>query len=393
MSHQLISRSQDLKRLRDEGFDIEIKSGHLLTKQVPYVNSNKEVRLGVLVAALTADGDVAGKPADHVAMFVGEHPCHRDGSKIHQIENASAQRQIDGTLTVDHTFSAKPPVPYANFYEKVTNYVHIISGPAQALDSNATAQVYPAIAMADDESVFQYLDTASSRAGITAATAKLESQRIGIVGLGGTGSYVLDFVAKAPVQEIHLFDGDKFSNHNAFRSPGAAALEHLVASPQKVAYLATIYSRMHRHIVPHDCYVDGANVDLLADMTFVFICLDKGKPKKAIVEALETRGIPFIDVGMGIELDDNQSLGGIVRVTASTTSMRDHVRAKNRISFSDTADDDYNRNIQVADLNGLNAAMAVIKWKKIVGFYRDLEGEHFTAYTIDGNNVVNEDSL
>jgi hypothetical protein len=52
---------------------------------------------------------------------------------------------------------------------------------------------------------------------------------------------------------------------------------------------------------------------------------------------------------------------------------------------------DYSQNIQIADLNSLNAALAVIKWKKLLGFYRDLEHEHFSTYTIDGNLVTNED--
>ena len=48
-------------------------------------------------------------------------------------------------------------------------------------------------------------------------------------------------------------------------------------------------------------------------------------------------------------------------------------------------------NIQVADLNALNAVMAVIKWKKIRGFYRDLEHEHHSTYTTDGNMLLNSD--
>ena len=71
--------------------------------------------------------------------------------------------------------------------------------------------------------MFLYEDTASSRADIVTINSKLKSLRIGIVGLGGTGSYVLDFVAKTPVKEIHLFDGDTFDQHNAFRAPGAAS--------------------------------------------------------------------------------------------------------------------------------------------------------------------------
>ena len=39
MSQRPISRSRDLKRLRDEGYDLEIRSGYLLAKDVPYVNS------------------------------------------------------------------------------------------------------------------------------------------------------------------------------------------------------------------------------------------------------------------------------------------------------------------------------------------------------------------
>ena len=49
------------------------------------------------------------------------------------------------------------------------------------------------------------------------------------------------------------------------------------------------------------------------------------------------------------------------------------------------------RNIQTADLNALNAAMAVIKWKKLFGFYADLEREFNSTYGVNGNLLVNED--
>jgi hypothetical protein len=44
-----------------------------------------------------------------------------------------------------------------------------------------------------------------------------------------------------------------------------------------------------------------------------------------------------------------------------------------------------------ADLNALNAAMAVIRWKKLCGFYADLRHEHFSAYTIEGNALISEE--
>jgi hypothetical protein len=107
------------------------------------------------------------------------------------------------------------------------------------------------------------------------------------------------------------------------------------------------------------------------------------------IPKLEEFSIPFTDVGMGIQLDGD-ALGGIVRVTTSTAKMRDHFRS--RVSFEDAAGDgDYNRNIQIADLNALNAALAVIKWKKLFGFYRDLKSEHHSQFSVDTKLLLNED--
>ena len=65
---------------------------------------------------------------------------------------------------------------------------------------------------------------------------------------------------------------------------------------------------------------------------------------------------------------------------------------RKRISFSDNADrNEYDVNIQIADLNALNATLAVIKWKKLMGFYQDLDGEHHSTYTVGGNMLRNED--
>ena len=77
-----------------------------------------------------------------------------------------------------------------------------------------------------------------------AISAKLAPLRIAIVGLGGTGSYVLDLVAKTSVREIHLFDDDLFLQHNAFRAPGAASLDDLRRQLTKVQYLHDLYSKM-----------------------------------------------------------------------------------------------------------------------------------------------------
>jgi hypothetical protein len=337
-------------------------------------------------------GDLTVRPDDHVAHFMGEHPCREDGKEIDQIRNESARRVLAGDVVVDHRFSAKPQPSgfYKDYYAKVTKYVTILSGYPQVIEPGVTAKTFRPVKAREDEgeTVFKYIDTASSRAEITSVTEKLASvKKIGIVGLGGTGAYVLDLVAKTPVIEIHLFDGDTFLQHNAFRSPGAPSIDELEAQPSKAAYFRDIYAKMRNGIIAHEAYIRAENVDK-QDMNFIFLCLE-GPAKKLIVEKLEAFGIPFVDVGMGVYLSEG-SLGGILRVTASTPTQRDHVRS--RISFSDDADrNEYDVNIQIADLNALNAALAVIKWKKLVGFYQDLDHEHHSSYTIGGNMLLNED--
>ena len=79
MSLKLINRSPDLKRLRDEGYEIEIRAQSLLIHSVPYLDSAKSLRRGTLVSELTLAGDKTAQPGSHVTHFAGAHPCLRDG--------------------------------------------------------------------------------------------------------------------------------------------------------------------------------------------------------------------------------------------------------------------------------------------------------------------------
>jgi hypothetical protein len=393
MSQLPISRSPDLKRLLDEGYELETRGGFLLVKSVPYVTADRTIRYGTLVSTLDLAGDVTTKPSTHVAYFVGEHPCNRDGTTIQQIAHTSTPATLAPGLEVQHSFSSKPRPTgaYEDYYEKVRTYVAIISSPAEALDDHVSAKPFRVVEPPNDESPFNYVDTASSRAGIGAVSSKLALSRVALVGVGGTGSYILDLLAKTPVKEIHLFDGDRFGSHNAFRSPGAAAIEDLREHPFKVDYLRSQYSRMHRGIVPHPYCLDESNAGELAGMDFAFLCVDAGPAKWALVQALETTGTPFIDVGMGILLVGG-ALQGTLRVTTSTPKKHDHVKAGNRIPLTgDVGNNDYQRNIQVADLNALNAALAVVKWKKLFGFYQDRAQEHHTTYSLDTSMLLNEE--
>ncbi len=392
MRPPLINRSPDLSRLAEEGYEVAVQSGHLVIHNVPYVNAQREVKRGKLVAALTLAGDVTAKPSTHVAMLAGEYPCDEHGRPLEKIRHSSARMDLGDGLLVDHSFSSKPSTEgYPDYYDMMTTYAAILSAPAQAIDATVTAQTRAVIDMPETDGIFHYFDTNTSRAGLGAFVKRFEGHTVAIIGLGGTGSYILDLVAKTPVGEIHLFDGDDLLTHNAFRAPGAASLDELREQPRKVDHWAKIYGKMHRGVIPHPEKLDASNVAMLAAMDFVFIAIDDGPAKRLIVEKLERLDRPFIDVGIGVQVVGDQLLG-LVRVTASKPGRRRHIHEAQRISFA--AGDNaaaYAKNIQIADLNALNACLAVIKWKKLIGFYVDLEKELFSTYEIDGNNIINED--
>jgi molybdopterin/thiamine biosynthesis adenylyltransferase len=390
MSQRLINRSPDLKRLQNEGYNIEIQAGYLIVKDVPYVNEKLDVKHdGVLVSVLTLNDDSTQRPADHIVSFAGDFPCNKDGSKITGIEHTNNRQEIATDIVTNYTFSNKPPSGYPDYYAKMTRYVDILWHQALAIDTNATPKTFPVIKDNSEESVFHYVDTASSRAGITVATAQLSNQVVAIVGLGGTGAYVLDLLAKTPVREIHLYDDDIFIQHNAFRAPGAASIDDFKLHPKKVDYYAQIYSRMRKDIIPHPYHLTESKINEIKTVGTVFLCLDTGPTKKDIVKQLQTLNIQFIDCGIDVLFGEGRKLTGQIRVTTCTTDKKDHVQKY--ISFADTDDGDneYSKNIQVADLNALTASLAVIKWKKLCGFYADLEKEHQMAYDIDGNIVNN----
>lgn len=386
MSHELISHSEDLQRLVHEGYELEIRAGYLILHRVPYVTSKRVVRFGQLVCPITINGSSVGRPADHTVYFAGEYPCDDQGVQLEALRNSSARQELSAGLWIDHYFSAKPSAGnYDDFHHKLTHYSQVLGRYARRLDPTATSRSGSLVLSEDPNDPFVFMETASSRVGITRMNERLAGDRIGIVGLGGTGSYILDFVSKTRVSAIHLFDGDEFQQHNAFRSPGTTSPREIGEKLPKVYVYRTRYEKMRGGIVAHNLYMDADSLETLECLDFVFVAIDDNDTRQWLLPALLERGIPFLDVGMGVEKIDDQLLG-IVRTSFSVTA-----RSSAPPSGEGEARGvgEYERNAQVAELNALNAALAVIRWKKYRGFYLDLRREDRSNYTIDGNHLIN----
>ncbi|MEU3550839.1 DUF6791 domain-containing protein [Streptomyces longwoodensis] len=166
MSPQLTSRSPDLRRLLDEGYEIEVRSGLLMMRHVPYVDAQRRVRYGVLVAELSLAGDATVVPGTHVVMFSGDEPCDHLGRPLEALINSRGRQTPAPGVEVDFAFSSKPASGYPDYYAKMTTYAAILASQAQQLDPDATAMTFPVLDDPAADSVFRYMDTASSRAGI-----------------------------------------------------------------------------------------------------------------------------------------------------------------------------------------------------------------------------------
>lgn len=384
---RLVRNSPDLTRLVQDGFAARIVNGYLVVDDIPYVDDAARVQRGSLLCPLDLSGTTTGRPSTHVMCFVGGVPRDQNGRPIKDLVNDGVEKwSASPELASTCGFSQKPDGGYSNFYDKVTYYAAMIIGFAQAIDPDISPYTYKPIETDEDDGVFLYVDTFSSRAGITEHNERLALGKVVIIGMGGTGGHLLDALAKTPALSIHLYDADYFRSHNSFRAPGAASLEDLAAGLTKVEYYTRLYSRMRRGIVPHPVNVTAENVNELLDANFVFLAMDTGPDKQVIIETLTEHGIAFVDTGVGLSKDAD-GLAGQLRITTSTPRRSDHIEQDGLVSYFVGGDAEYDTNIQVDELNALAANLAIIRYKKLFGFYADVEDERHTVFVVNSGDL------
>ncbi len=394
MLQELVNHNEDLRKLQNEGYELEENGGYLIIHHIPYVaNTNGIIDVkedGAFVIKMNLSGIVLSKPFDHTAYFIGEYPCNIDGSPLKGVVNNSNNQNLGNGININHYLSNKPKdnKEEVSYYEKSVRYESIISRPAMALKPDVTAKTFKPINAAIDSSPFKYVDTWSSRYDIQEINNKLKNEKIAIVGLGGTGSYILDFISKTPVKEIHLFDGDVFCTHNAFRAPGAPSVEILSKKPFKVDYFSNIYSSMRNGIIAHAVFLSEDNInEVLSDFDFVFLCVDNTAVRNMVTAYLTSHSISFIDTGIGLYVKDLK-ISGQVRTTCCLKNQYDIV--KQYIPQGDIHNKEYESNIQISELNALNAVFAIIKWKQTKGFYCELNSYFHTVFSVNDMSFLKQ---
>lgn len=394
MFQKLVSHNDDIRRLVEKGYAIAFDSGYLIVRDIPYLDYERKLQIGAIVTKLEFIDQERVTQTDHQIFFAGSVPHGLDSRPIPNLGGGATQLALSEAsldVVVQRSFSNKPKATgkFQDFLEKIESYVAIISAPAIELH-DANPYTFRVVKEVMSDSVFKFQDTLTSRAEIADLAAKLKDDVIAVIGVGGTGAYVLDFIVKTPVREIRAFDLDAFHVHNSFRSPGKLDPTEL-GKPKTEVYLSR-YENFRTGLTFSRKLIDASCSDDLNGVTFAFVCVDKGPSRAGILDLLISKSIPFIDVGMGLNRK-NGALNGMLRTTYYSAEHGQKVRDKGLAELADRPEDLYRANIQISELNGLNACLAVLRFKQLRGFYFEEFPYYNLLFEICDLKIVGESKL
>lgn len=392
MYQRLVNHNDDIKRLVEKGYAIGFDSNYLVIRDIPYLDQQLKLKIGAFVAKLVFIDQNKVIQDDHQVYFAGSVPYNLDGKPIPNLGGGPVNLPLSENskdVIVERSFSNKPRVTgrFLDFFEKIESYVTVISGPAME-KYNVNPYTYRIVEQTQEDSVFKFQDTLTSRAEISDLSAKFKDDVVAIIGLGGTGSYVLDFIAKTPVREIRIFDLDPYYVHNAFRSPGRLQPDEL--NKLKVDVFKSRYENFRNGIKAESKFIDETCREDLNNVTFAFVCVDKGTSRASIIELLVSMQIPFIDVGMGLSRKSGK-LKGLIRTSYFSTDEDQIIKEKELVPLTDNPDGMYKTNIQIGELNALNACLAVIRFKQLRGFYMESAVNYDLLFDISDMKIVGSD--
>ena len=396
MLNALANRNPDIDRLVKKGYAIAFDElQYLVVRDIFYLDNERQLQTGAFVSKFVDAGSDQIVPQDHTIFFAGGIPHGLDGSPIPNLGGGPttlALSECSADVVVQRSFSNKPIrggtfEDFKDFFEKVESYANIITGPAISLHgTKANPLTFRTVESGPSDSPFNFRDTLTSRAEIGDLTAKFKGDVIAIIGVGGgTGAYLLDFLSKIPVREIRGFDPDRYFVHNAYRSPGKLHEEEL--GKLKAEIYQARYGNFHKGVSIKAKYIDATSGEDLSGVTFAFVSVDKGTSRAGIFDLLIAKGIPFIDVGMG--LDRNRgTIDGMLRVTYYPTDRAAELRERRLAPLVDDPDDIYRNNIQIGELNALNACLAVVRFKQLRGFYFDDESFYHLLFGLCDQSIL-----
>ena len=185
---------------------MEIRGSYLIIKNVPYLET-PDGKLGAaeIVSSIELADNLTTAPSDHTVWWTGNPPFSADGASMESYLSCGKWEQghdIGEGITVFMQWSRKPVSQgqmrgYVDYDEKMTTYIAEVAGQADhkypgVVEAARTGEA-PTITIG---SRFKYVDTNTYRYGLKGIEQRIEDEVVAIVGVGGTGSYLMDILAK-----------------------------------------------------------------------------------------------------------------------------------------------------------------------------------------------------
>ena len=313
---------------------------------------------------------------------------HADGSPLESYIDGDGKTWSNISI---HKGSQGMPEEDESASDVVHRYAKQIVGAAWAGGHSDTAP--PSI-----PDPFKIPNTFEARAGIGQVQDRIRGQSIAIIGLGGTGSYVLDLVAKTPVREIHVLDDDYMDWHNFMRAPGAPTDEEIKLRHQgclrKMDYYHPKYSSLREGIHMHPIRVDSKSTlgEFLSDhpIDFAFVCIDQltegDSPRQdAVYCALCDSKVPFIDSGVSISVEGSAVSGSVTTSFYNAGSMTWKDAIPNAKVEGDVPG---YRNVQLPEVNALAASLAVMEWRRRTEQYVSESASFLHKFRLETPRIV-----
>lgn len=369
--HEEVLRLEASKR----GWHVGVSADHVMVSSVPYRQQDGasgicQVKVWTHEDGRTMKAPPNGGSATHTARLEGV-----SGGKAYHANGEPVGNVIWTDDTHECVISIKlDSGNYADAWHALLVYCSIVAAAAQAGGDQERQRI---------DRVFQFEILGENTPDIREWQDKAGGQKIGIVGLGGVGLWLLDLMSKTDVGEIRIWDGDRIEGRNLVRAPGWAGQDAI--GKNKAEYFGQLYSQFRTGISSFPEYLDpNGPSDLFDGLDFVFIAIDNMETRSALCERLERTGVPFVDVGMGVERNQGEVRGSLQVFFSGRDAGRWRIGIP---TVTGVGDQEYHL-LQLADLAALNASLAVGVWRRHIEQYAEDSEEWLVRYLVESNTVL-----
>lgn len=209
-------------------------------------------------------------------------------------------------------------------------------------------------------------------------------ERVAIVGLGGVGAWIADFVVKADPREVHGWDYDCIEPKNILRMPGGLSPNVWIGRP-KANWFQETYSLIHTSVHGHNVKVRAENLQEVIDgTTFAFVALDDAVDRMMVCDALANAGVPFVVAGLSPVRRDKRVKVSMRIITAhvGVSSWRDAIP-----QVGQAGQDDYG-SLELPDVYSTAAGWAIQSWRKMRGQIWQEQREECLDYSSSDQSLI-----